>query len=654
MSLCTSNNMSAQQQQSSSSSTTSMATFAVKLMSLDANELRCLNADHEIMRHISKAQSLMESRLQDIHAKQSQGILVDENGRNKLSQQPLNLNNITYHNQRQQQELQQQQQHQHQHHHQQQMLLSPNSFYNNYYAKQLALNQYAQMQQEQQQQLIFMASRLYNSDSNNHNSINVTVNSGPQVNNNLSATTPLTSNKVNHMNNTIQQVTIQPQMHTTAPALDLRTTPTRPLSAQSATPSPIDHLSGGSGSSTNNHNKRSAPLPPKKMQSSEYKKIHQMNESNRNSDRVNNTLSDLSHAQCLSRLSSASTESDQNRKPISSDKRETTHANNNKRPHNDAEPTFVANRSSIRQQQQLTKSCSMNTATGKKYKGEFDEPTPTEVAEREHLLNRPGHYHQRAVESGECACVIGSDFRDKTKREALELLEKWRSMNLEDRIKWKWDVSDLPEDIHLSEIKKYEDLRRDYSSGRADFGGASKRKPLSIRGTRQFLLMLYCLWGHPGREDPMQKDGFCPHCFAKIRTDNEQSTLVRVVNHFNMKHRRGANPRLSPHLESRNSPQLASPQSHQVVDTLLSVVENAVAAVEVDNGPLDANKDDCHESPSQNNSDRDDDPNDRSVCGKELEKNSDASITKRNSVQHDTRPTSEISDDEAHKEDRDT
>jgi len=186
----------------------------------------------------------------------------------------------------------------------------------------------------------------------------------------------------------------------------------------------------------------------------------------------------------------------------------------------------------------------------KKYKCEFDEPSPAEVIERQLELNKPDHYHRFAVERGECACVIGSEFRDKTKQEALQLLENWRSLDAAERIKYKWDINDLPKDIPLSDIKKFEDLRRDFSLGRADFGGASKRKPLGIRGTRQFLLMLYCLWGHPGREDQMQQDGYCPHCFARIRTENEQSTLVRVVNHFNMKHRRGANPRLSPRLEA--------------------------------------------------------------------------------------------------------
>lgn len=201
-------------------------------------------------------------------------------------------------------------------------------------------------------------------------------------------------------------------------------------------------------------------------------------------------------------------------------------------------------------------------AGAKKYKGEFDEPTAKEVAARQETLeNLNDNYHRRlSLEPGpaggeqrtklrNCACVLGSVFQDKTVDGVLEMIEQWRHLPIEDRIKWKWDVTDLPKDIQLSDIKKFEDLRREASNGRADFGGASKRKPLGIRGTRQFLLILYCLWGHPGRDDVMQKEGYCPHCFAKIKKANEQSTLVRVVNHFNMKHRRGANPRLSPNRE---------------------------------------------------------------------------------------------------------
>lgn len=186
------------------------------------------------------------------------------------------------------------------------------------------------------------------------------------------------------------------------------------------------------------------------------------------------------------------------------------------------------------------------TSQAKKYKGEFDEPTPEQVEQRQRELANPENYHK----TQDCACILGSQFIDKSASSVLEMVDRWRQLATEERIKAKWDVLDLPKDIPLSDIKKFEELRRGASRGRADFGGASKRKPLGIRGTRQFLLILYCLWGHPGREDEMQKQGYCPHCFAKIKKANEQSTLVRVVNHFNMKHRKGANPRLSPNRDT--------------------------------------------------------------------------------------------------------
>lgn len=184
----------------------------------------------------------------------------------------------------------------------------------------------------------------------------------------------------------------------------------------------------------------------------------------------------------------------------------------------------------------------------RKYKGEFDEPDVAEVERRQQALTEQNeNYHQANWLSGQCACVLGSKFNgSKTPSDILKQVEIWRQMSTSDRLKFKWSFDDLPKDIPLADIKRFEDLRREASNGRANFGGASKRKPLGIRGTRQFLLILYCLWGHPGRQDPMQRDGYCPHCFAKIRKANDQSTLVRVVNHFNMKHRNGANPRLSP------------------------------------------------------------------------------------------------------------
>lgn len=190
-----------------------------------------------------------------------------------------------------------------------------------------------------------------------------------------------------------------------------------------------------------------------------------------------------------------------------------------------------------------TATTTTTTTGGKKYKGEFDEPSTLDVELRVKLLMVDDNYHSKNSPRGECACILGSEFRDKSASSMLMLVEQWRQMPTDQRVTFKWDMNDLPKDIPLSDIKRFENLRREASSGRADFGGASKRKPLGIRGTRQFLLILYCLWGHPGRDDPMQREGYCPHCFAKIKKPNEQSTLVRVVNHFNMKHRRGANPR---------------------------------------------------------------------------------------------------------------
>lgn len=204
-----------------------------------------------------------------------------------------------------------------------------------------------------------------------------------------------------------------------------------------------------------------------------------------------------------------------------------------------------------------TTSASGGGGNSKKYKGEFDEPNAREVDERVKLLARSDNYHKQHKHTGSCACVLGSNFHNKSTDAVLRMIDQWRLLDTDQRTKLKWDLCDLPKDIPLAEIKKYEDLRREASRGRADFGGASKRKPLGIRGTRQFLLILYCLWGHPGRDDVMQREGYCPHCFAKIKKANEQSTLVRVVNHFNMKHKRGANPRLSPYRSDTPPPSAA-------------------------------------------------------------------------------------------------
>ncbi|KAG9510665.1 hypothetical protein GZH46_00785, partial [Fragariocoptes setiger] len=185
-------------------------------------------------------------------------------------------------------------------------------------------------------------------------------------------------------------------------------------------------------------------------------------------------------------------------------------------------------------------------ATVKKHKGEFDEPTYAEVDRRRYELETRGNYHSLSEQSGNCACILGSKFETRSPQAVLKMVQDWKNMSAEQRLNHKWDAADLPRDIPLAEISKYELLRKEASGGMANFGGTSKRKPLGIRGTRQFLLILYCLWGHPGSQDKMQREGYCPHCFAKIKKPNDQSTLVRVVNHFNMKHRQGHNPRLSP------------------------------------------------------------------------------------------------------------
>ena len=557
----------------------SMASFAVRLMSLNAHELRCLNADNELMRQLGETQSLMESRLQDINhqagANSAAATLANishnnqlANGRpataiEKLQQQhiqlaatstaPLNLN--LRHNQ---QHLQQQQQHQ-------QLLLSPNghaNYYQNYYAQQLALAQMAHLHQQQhqqqqqqslnQQQLFLLASKNLISPDHQLNANNLTnINQPISPSENHLRGHHNSSNNNNNANNQHQQQSHNQHrlLNQQPPALDLRTTPTRPMSALSASPSPVGRAnSAGSG--------QLAPLQhPKKLKLSEYRKMQQLAERGANLEPERYTAAELDELH------------DQNRKPVAGNQIKgsdgpvdqlltlPTHSmpNNNNNTNADSIQHNLNGLVVVQKQLQSNKCSSSIHVTSKKYKGEFDEPIPAEVMQRELDLDRPEHYHKQAIERGKCACVLGSVFKDKSSKDVLEMIERWRSLDVEQRIKWKWDVNDLPKDIPLSDIKKFEDLRREYSDGRADFGGASKRKPLGIRGTRQFLLILYCLWGHPGRDDPMQRDGYCPHCFAKIKKANEQSTLVRVVNHFNMKHRRGANPRLSPQLENNNN-----------------------------------------------------------------------------------------------------
>lgn len=345
----------------------------------------------------------------------------------------------------------------------------------------LLLQQQQQQHLNHQQQLLLMGHLNCLNTATNHS----------QDAHELTAIQHTLNNRVNPM---LAQQQHQHQLHhqqqqqqpTIAPALDLRTTP-RPMSAMSATPSPIGSRAGSTGSAGNSRQSASSLQHPKKVKLSEYRKMQQLAERG---------------------PVSSQPQSQQQQQQQHIDSIDENDAQNTSNPLNDE---TSSSGSSKRLQPDscgggggcgdMTSPITTSTrSVQKKYKGEFDEPNAEEVTERQQKLNVPGHYHCKALDCGECACVIGSEFRDKTKREALEQLDRWRSLDVEERIKWKWDVNDLPKDIPLSDIKKFEDLRRDYSNGRADFGGASKRKPLGIRGTRQFLLMLYCLWGHPGRE----------------------------------------------------------------------------------------------------------------------------------------------------------
>lgn len=433
----------------------SMASFVARLMSLSVHELQSLHADHELMRHLTEMQMLMENRLQQTKL----------SGMMHQQQQQLAMQHQMQLQQQHQIQLANQQQQQ-----QQQLHLDQ------YYAQALSIAAGCQQQQQylaakSPQQHLLMAAP-----------------GGP------------------HQQH--QQHQQQLQL-----ALDLRTSQLgypqfqqqRPYSsagssygssaASSAGSSPVEQAAQTQPPAAGQRR----PVNPKKVKLQEYQR-------QAGASQAKPSLPVLTPLPASNRVEPARKRACNGRKP---------------RPPG-------------------------ASRAGKKYKGEFDEPSPAEVEQRQDELARPEtNYHSPSAT--ECACVLGSRFHNRTNAEMLATIERWRRLPTEERIKSKWELTDLPMDIPLTEIKKFEDLRRDASNGRADFGGASKRKPLGIRGTRQFLLILYCLWGHPGRLDPMQQEGYCPHCFAKIKRKNEQSTLVRVVNHFNMKHRRGANPRLSPH-----------------------------------------------------------------------------------------------------------
>lgn len=420
----------------------SMASFVARLMSLSVHELQSLHADHELMRHLTEMQMLMENRLQQT----------------KLSGMMHQQQQLAMH--------QQIQQHQHQLHlaNQHQLHLDQ------YYAQALSIAAGCQQQQQQQ----YMPAAKSPTNPQQH-----LLMAAPGCNQQLQLALDLRTSQLSY--------TQFQQPYSSAGSC-------YNSSGSSAGSSPVEQAAAQPSAQ-----KRPA-VNPKKLKLQEYQR----------QATAGQTKPSLP---VLTPLPASNRAAEPARK----------RACNGRKPR----PPGASR-------------------AGKKYKGEFDEPSPDEVEHRQVELARPEtNYH--SPEATECACVLGSRFHNRTNSEMLATIERWRRLPTAERIKSKWELTDLPMDIPLTDIKKFEDLRRDASNGRADFGGASKRKPLGIRGTRQFLLILYCLWGHPGRLDPMQQEGYCPHCFAKIKRKNEQSTLVRVVNHFNMKHRRGANPRLSPH-----------------------------------------------------------------------------------------------------------
>lgn len=477
-----------------------MASFVARLMSLNAHELQCLHSDSELMRHLTETQLLMESRLQNISFQ------------NKIN------NTI--------QQQQQQQQHQ----------ISPSNYYD-YYSQAVALSAVASQQQQQQQHQL-----------NQQQQLQLLISSHNHLQNPLALdlrTTPTSQPLVylHHQQQQQQQHQHQPLFANHSSPSSLNTPSTTQLHHYSPSATPNSTTTTTSTASqhhlnqdciTNNHNNKKIKLSNNDQVYQSQILINSHHNHHHNLDA--NSRSSSTSSGASSNSSNASLNDNNN---ITTRKQTTIQGEKRNSPPNALNSNNLG----------------ANVGGGgggsnKKYKGEFDEPSPNEVEERQRMLERSDNYHTIGTRLGECACVLGSQFRDKSTASVLASINKWRHLDTEERIKSKWDVVDLPKDIPLSDIKKFEDLRREASNGRADFGGASKRKPLGIRGTRQFLLILYCLWGHPGRDDVMQKEGYCPHCFAKIKKANEQSTLVRVVNHFNMKHRRGANPRLSPNRDT--------------------------------------------------------------------------------------------------------
>lgn len=503
-----------------------MASFVARLMSLNAHELQCLHSDSELMRHLKETQLLMENRLQNISFQSKfQNTLQQQSQQHQITptnyydyySQAVALSAVA--SQQHQQQLNQHQQQQQQHNLQLQLLISSHNHLQNPLALDLRTTPtsqplvFLQQQQHQQQHLLF-------------------ANSSP---------TSLTTQQLQYSSPSLTSSPLPATTTTTTPSNKHQNFPGQDSSVSKKIKLSADHHQPIS-SINNSHQHQQINQDANSRSSSTSSGASSSNASSNTSVSLNDINNLATNHQAIQKQG---------------EKRNSPSALNNN-----------------------TNNSSTSTISGggsnKKYKGEFDEPTPSEVEERQRMLARSDNYHNIGTRLGECACVLGSQFKDKSTASVLASINEWRHLDTEERIKSKWDVVDLPKDIPLSDIKKYEDLRREASNGRADFGGASKRKPLGIRGTRQFLLILYCLWGHPGRDDVMQKEGYCPHCFAKIKKANEQSTLVRVVNHFNMKHRRGANPRLSP---NRDTPTLAASMAAKVTKTTTTKATTTAAAV---------------------------------------------------------------------------
>lgn len=511
-----------------------MASFVARLMSLSPQEIQCLHSDSQLMRQLTETQLLVENRLEQVgktpspnNNQQSPYISAAVDVASLASNSPSSASGgtgaaptttqqIIYHSspqlnaaayydhyiaalpvaliqsQNQQQQQQQQQQHQ-QPQQQQQYLIIPqhHQFHPN---QNLALDLSRPNQGFEQQQHLQI-----------HQQSNCSVNSSRQIS---SRKTKLTESK--KFNNKIISEQQQQQQHF--------------------------GLEDEQGQNINNNNNIK----------NDDVDVDVDNDNTKRWKRKRNNK--LEPAVKCSRLSSSNATTSSNNNQCSSVQRNKKEQTQN---HQQQQQQTSSNLNISEQQQPK----SQQTHQIRRYKGEFDEPDEIEVERRQIALTEQNeNYHQNKWLSGQCACVLGSKFEgSKTAMDILRQVETWRQMSISDRLNFKWSFEDLPKDIPLADIKRFEDLRREASNGRADFGGASKRKPLGIRGTRQFLLILYCLWGHPGRQDPMQRDGYCPHCFAKIRKANDQSTLVRVVNHFNMKHRKGANPRLSPKTSSTST-----------------------------------------------------------------------------------------------------